>query len=114
MKDGIHQRVDQIRVVFDCSAKYKGVSLNDLLTGPDLTNSLAGVLCRFRQEPVALMCDVERMFHQFYVDPPSPYVKHLSSCARRVDCSNCNRRYHWLCMGIREMLFKQSLLFQAR
>ena len=64
------KKPDKIRVVFDCSAKYKGVSLNDdLLTGPDLTNSLAGVLCRFRQEPVALMCDVERMFHQFYVDP---------------------------------------------
>lgn len=31
-----------------CSAKYEGTSLNDhLLTGPDLINALAGVLCRF-------------------------------------------------------------------
>ena len=38
----------KIRVVFDCSAQYAGISLNQkLLQGPDLTNSLVGVLCRF-------------------------------------------------------------------
>lgn len=47
-----------------------GTSLNDqLLSGPDLTNSLVGVLLRFRQEPIAMMSDVEQMFHQVYVDP---------------------------------------------
>ena len=59
----------KIRVVFDCSARYKGTSLNqNLLHGPDLTNSLVGVLCRFRQEPVAFSCDIEAMFHQFFVN----------------------------------------------
>lgn len=54
--------------MFDCSAKYQGVSLNDhLLTGPELTNTLVGVLCQFRKCPVAIMCDIERMFHQFHV-----------------------------------------------
>ncbi|KAK3102368.1 hypothetical protein FSP39_010852 [Pinctada imbricata] len=58
----------KLRVVFDCSARYCGTSLNEhLLTGPDLTNGLMGVLCRFRQYPVAIMCDVEKMFHQFAV-----------------------------------------------
>lgn len=58
----------QIRVVFDCSAQYKGTSLNkNLLQGPDLTNNLMGVLCRFQQEAVALTCDVQGMFHQFFV-----------------------------------------------
>ena len=58
----------KMRVVFDCSAKYMGESLNDhLLQGPDLTNQLIGVLCRFRQGPIAFMCDVESMFHQFNV-----------------------------------------------
>ena len=59
----------KIRVVFDCSADYKRESLNKhLLTGPDLTNGLVGVLCRFRRDPVAFMCDLEAMFHQFKVD----------------------------------------------
>jgi hypothetical protein len=55
------KKPDKIRVVFDCSAKFQGVSLNDLLLqGPDLTNNLLGVLCRFRKEKVAICCDVER------------------------------------------------------
>lgn len=42
------RKPDNFRVVFDCSAKYEGTALNDhLLTGPDLTNGLTGVLCRF-------------------------------------------------------------------
>ena len=40
---------------------------HDHLTGPELTNSLVGVLCRCRKGPIAIMCDVERMFHQFHV-----------------------------------------------
>ena len=42
------QKPDKIRIVFDCSATFMGHSLNKyLLQGPDLTNSLVGVLCRF-------------------------------------------------------------------
>ena len=64
------KKPDQIRVVFDSSCEYKGASLNkELLVGPDLMNSLLGVLMRFRQESVGVMCDVEQMFHLFYVDP---------------------------------------------
>ncbi|XP_067380798.1 uncharacterized protein [Channa argus] len=62
------RKPDKIRVVFDCSAKYEGTALNDhLLTGPDLTNGLIGVLCRFRKHPIAVICDVEKMFHRFHV-----------------------------------------------
>ncbi len=64
------QKPGKIRIVFDCSARFQNTSLNEhLLTGPDLTNTLVGVLCRFRKGQVAIMCDVERMFHQFYVAP---------------------------------------------
>ena len=60
----------QIRVVFDSSAEYNGVSLNKtLLPGPDLMNSLVGVLVRFRKESTAVMCDIEQMFHSFHVTP---------------------------------------------
>ena len=63
-----HPKKNKIRVVFDCSARFKGTSLNDhLLSGPDLTNNLTGVLCRFRRYPYAITCDVEKMFHQFVV-----------------------------------------------
>ncbi|XP_071088920.1 uncharacterized protein [Haliotis cracherodii] len=62
------RKPEKIRVVFDCSARYEGSSLNDrLLQGPDLTNSLIGVLTRFRTEPVAFMSDVEAMFYQVKV-----------------------------------------------
>lgn len=64
------QKPDKVRVVFDCSAKFRGSSLNDqLLQGPDLTNTLVGVLTRFRQEQVAFMSDIESMFYQVRVRP---------------------------------------------
>ena len=65
-----HAKKGKIRVVFDCIAKYKDMSLNDhLLTGPNLTTALIGVLSRFRHEPIAFICDIEAVFHQFKVDP---------------------------------------------
>ena len=60
----------KIRVVFDCSAKYENHTLNEhLLSGPDLINSLTGVLLRFRKEAVAVTCDIEAMFLQVGVNP---------------------------------------------
>ncbi|XP_032413047.1 uncharacterized protein LOC116716235 [Xiphophorus hellerii] len=62
------QKPDQIRVVFDSSAQYQGVSLNNvLLTGPDLNNTLLGVLLRFRTDSIAIMADIQQMFHCFMV-----------------------------------------------
>ncbi|XP_073728111.1 uncharacterized protein [Misgurnus anguillicaudatus] len=62
------KKPDKLRVVFDCSAKYKNTSLNEhLLTGPDMINNLTGVLLRFRKHPIAVTCDIEKMFHQFHV-----------------------------------------------
>ena len=59
------QKPGKVRVVFDCSAKYRDTSLNDqLLQGLDLTNSLVGVLSRFREDHIALMSNVEAMFYQ--------------------------------------------------
>ena len=61
---------EKVRVVFDCSARYSNTSLNDqLLQGPDLTNTLVGVLTRFREERVAMTSDIESMFYQVRVQP---------------------------------------------
>ena len=39
----------KVRLCYDATAEFCGVSLNKaLITGPDLLNSLAGVLMRFR------------------------------------------------------------------
>ena len=62
------QKPEKIRVVFDSAAENNGVSLNKLLlSGPDLTNSLLGVLLRFRKYPTAFMADIEQMFYSFLV-----------------------------------------------
>ncbi|TNN06574.1 Gag-Pol polyprotein, partial [Schistosoma japonicum] len=59
---------EKIRIVFHCAAKHEGRSLNDrLLSGLDLTNSLLGVIIRFRQERAAVTADIEAMFHQVKV-----------------------------------------------
>ena len=57
------------RVVFDCAAKFRGMSLNDQLSGPELTDSIVDVLTRFCQGRVALAADLEAMFHQVRVSP---------------------------------------------
>ena len=89
-------------VVFDCSAKYTGMSFNDqLLKGPYLTNSLFGVLSRFRQERIARMAAIEAMFYQVRViDAESTYlhflwcleeykmIVHLFDAASSPACSN--------------------------
>ena len=63
-----HPKKQRIRVVFACSARFKGSSLNDqLLSGPDLTNNQLDVLYRFRMYHYAITCDVEKTFHQFLV-----------------------------------------------
>ena len=65
-----HPTKGKLRTVFDCAAEFHGKSLNkELLSGPDLTGSLVGVLMRFRQELVAITADIETMFYQVQVPP---------------------------------------------
>lgn len=65
-----HPQKQKLRVVFDCKAQFEGTALNDhLLQGPDMMNSLVGILCRFRKETIAISCDIQKMFYNFLVDP---------------------------------------------
>lgn len=62
------KKVNKICVVFDSSATYLNLSLNNvLLKGPDLTNSLLGVMLKFRTEAIAITCDIQQMFCNFKV-----------------------------------------------
>ncbi|XP_060557429.1 uncharacterized protein LOC132717868 [Ruditapes philippinarum] len=82
----------KVRVVFDCAAKYKGMSLNSqLLKGPDLMNSLVGVLIKFRQERIAFIADIEATFHQVCV----------------IDEDRDALRFHWWPNGELDKIPKQ-------
>ncbi|CDW61095.1 Pao retrotransposon peptidase superfamily [Trichuris trichiura] len=53
------------RVVFDGSASYQGLSLNDLLDpGSALQNDLVSILLRYRRLRFAVQADVEATFLQ--------------------------------------------------
>ena len=57
-------------VVFDFTAVFQGQAPNrHLLQGPDMMNGLVSVVSRFRKEETAVTCDVEQVFHNFYVNP---------------------------------------------
>ena len=52
----------------NAASKYRWQSLNsNLLTGPDLLNSLLGILLGFREHPVAIFADIKSMFMQIAV-----------------------------------------------
>ena len=60
----------KVRVVFNAAGEVDGVSLNStLVTGPDMMNSLTGVLMRFRVGRYAIAADIEAYFHQVRVPP---------------------------------------------
>ena len=62
------RKPDKLRIVFDCAAQHRGVSLNQvLMQGPDLNNRLDAALLHFRKESIALVADVEAIFHQVLV-----------------------------------------------
>lgn len=51
------------RIVFDASAKFDGISLNDVIhQGPKLQRDLFDILLRFRRFSVAMVCDIAEMY----------------------------------------------------
>lgn len=86
-----HPRKGKLQVVFDCGAEYTGISLNSqLLQGADLTSSLVKVLMRFRQEQVAIMADIQAMFHQVKVaEEHRDYLGFLWWPQRKTGARSC-------------------------
>ena len=59
---------ENVRRVCNAAAKCQGVAPNDkLLSGPDLLQSLIGIIFRFREHQIALSADLEAMFLQVAV-----------------------------------------------
>ena len=58
-----------VRIIFNSSQVYQGVSLNSCLAkGPDCyMNNLIGILLRWREEAVALVGDIRKMFNSVYL-----------------------------------------------
>ena len=64
-----------VRIVFNSSALFEGESLNDYWKkGPDLLNSLFGVILRFREHPVALSGDISKMYHRVRIPVEDQHV----------------------------------------
>ena len=69
------KRSTPLRVVFDPACRYNGVSLNSfLLKGPCLIGDLLGVLMRFREERIAFMGDISKMFLQILLTERDSHV----------------------------------------
>ena len=59
---------EKVRRVCNAAAKFQGVALNDKpLPGPNLLQSLIGIIFRFRKHQIALSADIEAMFLQVAV-----------------------------------------------
>ena len=58
----------KLRMVYDFSVQFHERCLNDeLIQGPNLANTMLGVIIRFRKEEIAYMADIESMFYQVMV-----------------------------------------------
>ena len=61
----------KITKVFDASAKCQGISLNDAIyKGPKLQRDLFDVLMRFRRFPVAVVCDIAKVYLRIGISHP--------------------------------------------
>ena len=59
-----------VRIVFNSSQQFKGVSLNSFLAkGPDTFKAnLLGILLRFRENPVVLIGDISKMYNSVHLE----------------------------------------------
>ncbi|XP_055622405.1 uncharacterized protein LOC129765971 [Toxorhynchites rutilus septentrionalis] len=103
------KKPSKIRIFCDAAAMVDGVSLNTMLIkGPDLLNSLLGVLFGFREKRIAICADLMEMFHQIQIrkedrhaqrilwrDDPNqePKVYLMDVATFGATCSPCTAQY---------------------
>ena len=75
----LDKETTKTRILFDASAKYDGVSLNDVIhQGSKLLRDLFDVLLRFRRFPVAVVCDIAEMYLCVWItQEDKPYHRFL-------------------------------------
>ena len=80
------------RIVFNSSQLYKGISLNNfLLKGPDAyLNNQLGILLRWREEKVAIVSDIKKMYNSVHLDIEA---QHCHRFLWRIDQSNDPETY---------------------
>ena len=62
------KRSTPVIIVFNSSSVYQGHRLNDYwLKGPDLLNSIFGVVLRFRENQVAISGNISTMYHRILI-----------------------------------------------
>ena len=89
------------RVVFDASAKFNGVSLNDMIyQGPKLQRELIDVLLRFRRYPVAIVCDIAEMYLRIELCPEDRSCHRFLWRNLDVEKKPCEYEFSRLVFGI--------------
>ncbi|CAC5357994.1 unnamed protein product [Mytilus coruscus] len=90
------------RVVFDASAKYDGISLNNIIhKAPKLQRDLFDVLLRFRKYPVALVC--AEMYLMIKI-PPKDRSFPMALLKDRIKKSREKSRYRRRRVAVRKTL----------
>ncbi|XP_042883833.1 uncharacterized protein LOC122260556 [Penaeus japonicus] len=64
-----------VRIVFDSSTQYMGHRLNDYWAkGPNILNSLIGILLRFRENYIGIAGDISKMYHSVKLQAEEEHV----------------------------------------
>ena len=68
------KRSTPVCVVLNPSSEFQGHKRNDCwMKGPDLLNSLFGVFLRFREQEVALVRDISKIYHRILIRRPDQH-----------------------------------------
>nr|XP_017209463.2 uncharacterized protein LOC108181536 [Danio rerio] len=64
-----HSVTTPVRLVWNSSQRFRGVSMNDLLIkGPDVLNQIRAVLLRFRSGVYAALGDIKKMYNSVWLE----------------------------------------------